>query len=141
MQCLLDIFQFRNILDFMTRKADPVDVFTAIAEPRRREVIAMLADRRECAVNDIVLHMKLAQPAVSKHLGALRKAGLVTVVKRGQQRIYRLNAEGLKPVHDWVKVFERYWTHQVDQIKLRAERKALERLIRLDDDTNQKKEE
>ena len=128
-------------MDFMTRKADPVDVFTAIAEPRRREVIAMLADRRECAVNDIVLHMKLAQPAVSKHLGALRKAGLVTVVKRGQQRIYRLNAEGLKPVHDWVKVFERYWTHQVDQIKLRAERKALERLIRLDDDTNQKKEE
>ena len=99
----------------------------------------MLAEGRECAVNDIVLRMKMAQPAVSKHLGALRKAGLVIVVKRGQQRIYRLNAEGLKPVHDWVKVFERYWTHQVDQIKHRAERKALERLIRLDD--NQKKEE
>lgn len=101
----------------------------------------MLAEGRECAVNDIVLRMKMAQPAVSKHLGALRKAGLVTVVKRGQQRIYRLNAEGLKPVHDWVKVFERYWTHQVDQIKHRAERKALERLIRLDDSPNKKKEE
>lgn len=124
----------------MTRVAHPEDVFTAIAEPRRREVIAVLSDGREYAVNDIVVRMKIAQPAVSKHLGALRKAGVVTMVKRGQHRIYRLNAEGLKPVHDWVKVFERYWTHQVDQIKQRAERKALERMIRLDD-SNPKKEE
>jgi hypothetical protein len=65
----------------------------------------------------------------------------VTVVKRGQHRMYRLNAEGLKPIHDWVKVFERYWTHQVDQIKQRAERKALERMIRLDDDVKEKEEE
>jgi len=121
--------------------AHPEDVFTAIAEPRRREVISVLSDGHEYAVNDIVVRMKIAQPAVSKHLGALRKAGVVTMVKRGQHRIYRLNAEGLKPVHDWVKVFERYWTHQIDQIKQRAERKALERLIRLDDDTNRKKEE
>ena len=85
--------------------------------------------------------MKVAQPAVSKHLGALRRAGVVTVIQRGQHRMYRLNAEGLKPVHDWVKSFERYWTHQVDQIKQRAERKALERMIRLDDGSNQKKEE
>ena len=125
----------------MTRMAHPEDVFTAIAEPRRREVISVLSDGHEYAVNDIVVRMKIAQPAVSKHLGALRKAGVVTMVKRGQHRIYRLNAEGLKPVHDWVKVFERYWTHQIDQIKQRAERKALERLIRLDDDTNRKKEE
>jgi len=125
----------------MTRVAHPEDVFSAIAEPRRREVIAVLSDGQEYAVNDIVVRMKIAQPAVSKHLGALRKAGVVTMVKRGQHRIYRLNAEGLKPVHDWVKVFERYWTHQVDQIKQRAERKALERMIRLDDDSNPKKEE
>ena len=125
----------------MTRKAHPADVFSAIAEPRRREVIAALSDGQEYAVNEIVLRMKMAQPAVSKHLGALRKAGVVTVVKRGQHRMYRLNAEGLKPVHDWVKVFERYWTHQVDQIKQRAERKALERMIRMDDGSNQKKEE
>lgn len=125
----------------MTRMAHPADVFNAIAEPRRREVIAVLADGREYAVNEIVFHMKIAQPAVSKHLGALRKAGVVTVIKRGQHRMYRLNGEGLKPVHDWVKVFERYWTHQVEQIRQRAERKALERMIRLDDDTNQKKEE
>jgi DNA-binding transcriptional ArsR family regulator len=124
----------------MTRTAHPSDVFTAIAEPRRREVIAVLSDGREHAVNDIVLRMQMAQPAVSKHLGALRKAGVVTVVKRGQHRMYRLNAQGLKPVHDWVKLFERYWTHQVDQIKQRAERKALERLVRLDDSSNPKKE-
>lgn len=125
----------------MTRKAHPTDVFSAIAEPRRREVIAVLSDGQEYAVNEIVLHMKIAQPAVSKHLGALRKAGVVTMVKRGQHRMYRLDAKGLKPVHDWVKVFERYWTHQIDQIKQRAELKALERMIRLDGGPNQKKEE
>jgi DNA-binding transcriptional ArsR family regulator len=125
----------------MTRRAHPSDVFNAIAEPRRREVIAVLADGEEYAVNEIVVRMKMAQPAVSKHLGALRKAGVVTMVKRGQHRMYRLNAGGLKPVHDWVKVFERYWTHQIDQIKQRAERKALERLIRVDDDSKRKKED
>jgi DNA-binding transcriptional ArsR family regulator len=117
----------------MTRTAYPEDVFSAIAEPRRREVIAVLSDGEEYAVGEIVVRMKMAQPAVSKHLGALRKAGVVTVVKRGQHRMYRLNARGLKPVHDWVKMFERYWTHQIDQIKQRAERKALERLVRMDE--------
>jgi DNA-binding transcriptional ArsR family regulator len=126
---------------FMTRQAHPTDVFTAIAEPRRREVIAVLSDGREYAVNEIVVRMGMAQPAVSKHLGALRKAGVVTVVKRGQHRMYRLNAAGLRPVHEWVKVFERYWTRQVDQIKQRAERKALERMVRLDDEPRQTKDE
>lgn len=125
----------------MTRRARPTDVFTVIAEPRRREVIAVLSDGREYGVNELVVRMKMAQPSVSKHLGALRRAGVVTVVKRGQHRMYRLNAEGLKPVHDWVKVFERYWTHQVGQIKQRAERKALERMIRLDNGSGRKKEE
>ncbi|HEX5283112.1 MAG TPA: metalloregulator ArsR/SmtB family transcription factor [Bryocella sp.] len=125
----------------MTRSAHPADVFTAIAEPRRREVIAVLSDGRDHAVNEIVVRMKMAQPAVSKHLGALRKAGVVTVVKRGQHRMYRLKAESLKPVHDWVKFFERYWTHQVDQIKQRAERKAFERITRSVDPPNKKKEE
>jgi DNA-binding transcriptional ArsR family regulator len=124
----------------MTRKAHPTDVFSAIAEPRRREVIIVLSDGLEYPVNEIVRRMKMAQPAVSKHLGALRKAGVVTMVKRGQHRMYRLNGEGLKPVHDWVKVFERYWTHQVDQVKQRAEQKALERMIRIDN-SNPKKEE
>ena len=90
-------------------------------------------------MNDVVVRVKLGQPAVSKHLGVLRKVGVVTVVKRGQHRMYRLEAAKLKPVHDWVKTFERYWTHQLSQIKERAERKALERLISTDrnsDDRN-----
>ncbi len=124
----------------MTRTAHPADVFSAIAEPRRREVIAVLSDGRDYAVNEIVVRMNMGQPAVSKHLGTLRKAGVLTVVKRGQHRMYRLNAESLKPVHDWVKHFERNWTHHVDQVKLRAERKALERLIRLDNTSSTKKE-
>jgi DNA-binding transcriptional ArsR family regulator len=125
----------------MTRTAHHADVFSAIAEPRRREVIAVLSDGQEYPVNEVVLRMRMAQPAISKHLGVLRKVGVVTMVKRGQHRMYRLNAEGLKPVHEWMKVFERYWTHQVDQVKQRAERKALERMIRLEDGSNQNKEE
>jgi len=114
----------------MARTATTADVFNAIAEPRRREVIAVLADGEEYAVNEMVVRLRLPQPTVSKHLGVLRKVGVVTMVKRGQHRMYRLNAAQLKPVHDWVKTFERYWTHQLGQIKERAERKALERMIR-----------
>jgi len=113
----------------MARAATTTDVFNAIAEPRRRELIAVLADGREYAVNEVVLRLRIPQPAVSKHLRVLRKVGVVSTVKRGQHRMYRLNAASLKPVHDWVKTFERYWTHQLGQIKDRAERKALERTI------------
>jgi DNA-binding transcriptional ArsR family regulator len=119
----------------MARTATTADVFNAIAEPRRREVIAVLADGEEYAVNEMVVRLRLPQPTVSKHLGVLRKVGVVTMVKRGQHRMYRLNAAQLKPVHDWVKTFERYWTHQLGQIKERAERKALERMIRTDNGT------
>jgi DNA-binding transcriptional ArsR family regulator len=116
----------------MARAATTADVFNAIAEPRRRQVIAVLADGREYAVGEVVVRMRMAQPAVSKHLGVLRKVGVVSVIKRGQHRMYQLNAAKLKPVHDWVKTFERYWTHQIGQIKERAERKALERMISSD---------
>jgi DNA-binding transcriptional ArsR family regulator len=113
----------------MARAATTTDVFNAIAEPRRREVIAVLADGKEYAVNDVVVRLRMSQPTVSKHLGVLRKVGVVSVIKRGQHRMYRLNAAELKPVHDWVKTFERYWTHQLGQIKERAERKARQRII------------
>jgi DNA-binding transcriptional ArsR family regulator len=122
----------------MARAATTTDVFNAIAEPRRRELIAVLADGREYAVNEVVLRLRIPQPAVSKHLSVLRKVGVVSTVKRGQHRMYRLNAASLKPVHDWVKTFERYWTHQLGQIKDRAERKALERTIAIN---RSKKEE
>jgi DNA-binding transcriptional ArsR family regulator len=114
----------------MARAATTTDVFNAIAEPRRREIIGMLADGREHAVGDVVLRLKMAQPAVSKHLGVLRKVGVVTVSRRGQMRLYRLNAKELKPVHDWVKLYERFWTHQLDRIKMRAEQKMMEKIAR-----------
>jgi DNA-binding transcriptional ArsR family regulator len=113
----------------MPRAATTTDVFNAIAEPRRREIIGVLVDGRERAVGDVVKVLRMPQPAVSKHLGVLRKVGVVTVVKRGQHRMYRLNAAELKPVHDWVKVFEKYWTHQISHIKERAEQKALRDLL------------
>jgi DNA-binding transcriptional ArsR family regulator len=113
----------------MPRAATTTDVFNAIAEPRRREIIDLLIDGREHAVGDVVIKLRISQPAVSKHLGVLRKVGVVTVSKRGQMRLYRLNAKELKPVHDWVKVYERYWTHQLDRIKQRAEIKMLEQTM------------
>ena len=121
----------------MARTATTADVFNAIAEPRRREVIAVLADGREYAVNEVVVRVRMPQPTVSKHLGVLRKVGVVKMVKRGQHRMYRLNAAELKPIHDWVKTFERYWTHQLGQIKEHAERKALERMISTDSGTKE----
>lgn len=114
----------------MPRAATTTDVFNAIAEPRRREIIGMLEDGKEHAVGDVVLRLRMSQPAVSKHLGVLRKVGVVTVSKRGQLRMYRLNAKELKPVHDWVKVYERFWMQQLDRIKIRAEQKMAERIAR-----------
>ncbi len=111
----------------MARAATTSDVFNAIAEPRRREIIDLLAGGRTRTVGDLVDTLNIPQPAVSKHLGVLRKVGLVTVAKQGQHRLYQLNAEELKPVHDWVKNFERFWSHHVDRIKERAERIAKER--------------
>ena len=110
----------------MARAATTSDVFNAIAEPRRRQIIDALSDGRPRAVGEIVAVLRLPQPAVSKHLAVLRAVGLLSVDKDGQHRLYRLNAKELKPVHDWVINFERYWTHQLDRIKERAERKARE---------------
>ena len=112
----------------MPRAATTADVFNAIAEPRRREIIDLLAGGRPRPVGEIVERMQLPQPAVSKHLGVLRKVGVVTVTRQGKHRFYELNADELKRVHDWVKTFEQFWTQQLDRIQQRAERKAKERL-------------
>jgi DNA-binding transcriptional ArsR family regulator len=114
----------------MPRAATTTDVFNAIAEPRRREIIAVLIDGKEHAVGEVVSTVRLPQPAVSKHLGVLRKVGIVSVSKRGQLRMYRLNAKELKPVHDWVKTYERFWTHQLDKVKERSEQKMMQRIAR-----------
>jgi len=79
-------------------------------------------------VGEITEVLRMPQPAVSKHLGVLRKVGIVSVTKQGQLRLYRLEPKELKPLHDWVKKYERFWTHHLDRIKERAERKMADRL-------------
>ena len=111
----------------MARAATTTDVFNAIAEPRRRQIVEILARRRALAVGAIVVAVGMPQPAVSKHLGVLRKVGIVSVASEGQQRLYRLEAAALKPIYEWAKSFERHWDHQLDRIKQRAEKRAKER--------------
>lgn len=110
----------------MPRAATTTDAFNAIAEPRRRAIIDMLVDGRPHTVGEVVERLRMPQPAVSKHLGVLREVGIVSASKHGRFRLYRLNAEELKPVHDWVKAYEQFWTHHLGRIKDRAERKAAE---------------
>ncbi|MFL5243487.1 MAG: ArsR/SmtB family transcription factor [Gemmataceae bacterium] len=107
----------------MPRARTTFDPFNAIAEPKRRQVLDMLA-KGERAVNDLVRSLGWPQPQVSKHLGVLKKVGLVNERREGRQRLYKLNAEQLKPIHDWVKNYERFWRRQLERIKIRAERKA-----------------
>ena len=110
----------------MARSSTTSDVFNAIAEPRRRQIVELLATARggALAVGALVVVMGLPQPAVSKHLSVLLKVGVVSVERHGKQRVYSLQAERLKSVHDWVKGFESLWSHQLDRIKASAERKA-----------------
>lgn len=110
----------------MARAPTTSDAFNAVAEPRRRQILDLLS-LGERPVNDLVATLGLGQPQVSKHLRVLREVGLVTVRGSGQQRLYRLNAERLKAIHDWVKTFEPFWDHHLDRIKERAERKTNER--------------
>src|SRR5271168_2027899 len=111
----------------VSRTYTTTDVFSAIAEPRRRQIIDLLSRRRGLAVGTIVLTLGLPQPAVSKHLGVLREVGLVSVSKQGQSRMYELNHNQLRPVYDWIKTFERHWDHQLDRIRTRAEGRALDK--------------
>jgi len=105
----------------MARAATTSDAFNAVAEPRRRQILFYLAhDERQ--VGDIVSALGLDQPSVSKHLGVLREVGLVSVRRNGRHRMYRTNAEAIRPLHEWTKTFERYWNHQLSRVKERAER-------------------
>jgi DNA-binding transcriptional ArsR family regulator len=104
----------------MPRAATTTDVFNAIAESRRREILELLASR-ERPVGDIAAELGLEQPSVSKHLRVLRDVDLVRVRRDGRQMLYRTNAEGLRPLHDWAGGFKQYWRHQLNRIKERAE--------------------
>jgi len=97
----------------MARAATTADAFNAVAEPRRRQILDLLAGG-ERPVNDLVDELDLAQPQVSKHLRVLREVGAVEVREEGRQRLYRLNGPALKPIHDWVKEYERTWTDRFE---------------------------
>ena len=99
----------------MARAATTADAFNAIAEPRRRQILDVLASG-ERAVSDLVRELGLAQPQVSKHLRVLRTVGAVDVRDEGRQRLYRVNAQALKPIHDWVRAYERSWSERFDEL-------------------------
>ena len=101
----------------MARAATTTDAFNAVAEPRRRAILDVLA-RGERPVNDLVGLLGIAQPQVSKHLRVLREVGAVDVREEGRQRLYRLNGEALKPIHDWVKDYERTWSDRFDELDI-----------------------
>jgi DNA-binding transcriptional ArsR family regulator len=110
----------------MARAATTTDAFNAVAEPRRRQILDLLAVG-ECAVNDLVALLDLGQPQVSKHLRVLREVGLVDVREEGRQRMYRLNGRSLRPIHDWVKSYERTWSERFEVLdELLDELKGME---------------
>ncbi len=106
----------------MARAATTSDVFNAVAEPRRREILTLLVVK-ELPVGEIVAILRLDQPSVSKHLRVLRDVGLVQARRNGRHKLYRTNAEAIRPLHEWTETFERYWTNQLNRIKERAEAK------------------
>jgi len=112
----------------MARAATTADAFNAVAEPRRRQILDLLAGG-ERPVNDLVHALDLAQPQVSKHLRVLREVGAVEVREDGRRRLYRLNGEALRPIHDWVKEYEQTWSQRFEQLDA-----VLEDLKRKDDD-------
>jgi DNA-binding transcriptional ArsR family regulator len=107
----------------MARAATTSDAFNAVAEPRRREILSYLA-AHERPVGEIVSALSIDQPSVSKHLGVLRKVGLVRVRCDGRHKYYRTNAAAIQPLHAWAGEFEKYWQHQLLRVKERAEEKA-----------------
>jgi len=124
----------------MVLKTTLDDLYIAVAEPRRRDIIKLLAGgignrglleageaEQGQGVNSLAARLRLPQPTVSKHLRVLREAGIVSVNKRGRQRLYRLNPMGLKPAFDWVAEFEHFWASQLQRIKQRAERSHAQR--------------
>jgi DNA-binding transcriptional ArsR family regulator len=99
----------------VARAATTADAFNAVAEPRRRQILDVLAGG-ERPVNDLVRRLGLPQPQVSKHLRVLREVGAVDVRDAGRQRLYRLNGRALKPIHDWVKGYEALWTERFEEL-------------------------
>ena len=106
----------------MARARTTSDAFNAVAEPRRRQILALLVVQ-ELPVRALVTALNLDQPSVSKHLRVLRDVDLVRVRRQGRHKFYRTNAAGIRPLYQWAQTFERYWNHQLRRIKERAEAK------------------
>jgi DNA-binding transcriptional ArsR family regulator len=99
----------------MARAATTTDAFNAVAEPRRREILDLLVDGEQ-SVNEIVERLGMSQPQVSKHLRVLREVGLADVREQGRQRVYRLNGQPLKSIHDWVTAYEEAWSDRFEAL-------------------------
>jgi len=99
----------------MARIPTTHDPFNAVAEPKRRKIIEVMG-QKELSVNEIIDLLGWPQPMVSKHLAVLKKVGLVREHRAGRQRLYRVDAEKLKPIYDWVTPFERYWSESYDRL-------------------------
>jgi DNA-binding transcriptional ArsR family regulator len=107
----------------MPRASTTSDAFNAVAEPRRRDILNYLA-LQERSVSDIVDALSMEQPSVSKHLKVLKDTGLVKARREGRQMLYRVNAEAIRPLHEWTRTFEKFWEDKLLGIKQRAEAKA-----------------
>src|ERR1700712_2498677 len=99
----------------MARAATTTDAFNAVAEPRRRQILDLLAGG-ERSVNDLVAELDVAQPLVSKHLRVLREVGLVEVRDEGRRRLYRCNGAPLESIYDWVSGYRRSWSRSFDRL-------------------------
>ena len=99
----------------MARMATTTDAFNAVADASRRDLLDALSED-ELTVGDLVDRLGFSQPQVSKHLAVLREVGLVSVRVDGRRRWYRINGPALKPVHDWVRNFERTWNDRLDRL-------------------------
>lgn len=99
----------------MSRLPTTADAFNAVAEPRRREILDLLAVE-ERPVNELVELTGLGQPQVSKHLRVLREVGAVQAREEGRQRLYRVDAEALRPIFDWVSRYQRLWEERFERL-------------------------
>jgi DNA-binding transcriptional ArsR family regulator len=100
----------------MARAATTTDVFNAVAEASRRDILEAIGDG-EAAVGELAEQLRLTQPQVSKHLGVLRAVDLVRCRTAGRQRLYRVNARALRPIHEWTGLFARQWNERMDRLE------------------------
>jgi DNA-binding transcriptional ArsR family regulator len=100
------------------------DVYSAIADPTRRELLRILAERGELPLHELTARFPFGRTAVSKHLTVLKEAGLVTDRKIGRETRYRLNAAPLQEIQDWLSYYNRFWSARIDRLKTLLEEES-----------------